>query len=403
VGSAKIACIVVAPPGHDRTAAPRVIGFGQHRASGIKAGVVMHLDEAEEAVRAAVSQAERMAGLDIERTVLAVACGRPRSRHFKAGVALDGRQVAEADIARLMAAGRAHAARDGRPLIHLGRIGERLDGAPCGVDPIGMVGGRLEADLHAVSIDEGPLRNLEQVLERAGLGIEAFVAGPLASGLAVTTPEERRLGITVLDMGAGTTSMALFADGRYVETDAIAVGAGHITFDIARALATPLAEAERIKTLYGNILVAPSDEREGITVPAAGEEAQHHHITKAQLCRVIRPRMEEILALVRDRLSRSRLFAQAGGRVVLTGGASQMAGAGVLAANMLGRPVRIGRPMPVAGLPPGICSASYSRVIGLVAALGETDACVVAAADRDALGRRSGYLEQVGDWLRQSF
>ena len=380
----------------------RVLGFGHQRSRGIKSGVVINLDEAEQAVRAAVSQAERMAGFNIEEVVLSINCGRLKSLNFKAGIQLDGRAATPSDVGRIMAAGRTYAERDGRSLVHLNKIGFQLDGMYQMPDPCGMAGRRLDADLHAVTADEAPLRNLLLVVERSYLSVSAIVAGPFATGLAATTEDERRLGVTVIDMGGGTTTVALFADGQFLQTDAVAVGGSHITYDIARTLSTPLAEAERIKTLYGNIYGAGSDEHEVISLVGAGGEAGQQ-ATRAQLRMIIQPRAEQLLRLLGERIGQNRLSPYASGRIVLTGGASQLAGLGELAANMLGRATRIGRPAPLQGLPQGVCSPAFSTIIGLVQSLFVPDACVRATADRDVLGAPDGYLERVGQWFRESF
>src|SRR5690606_34757070 len=261
-----------------------VVGFGHQRSRGVKAGVVVDLDEAEQAVRAAVAQAERMAGVRLEEVIVGAACGRMRSTHFVAHADIASGYVRESDIKRLKAAGRAYAERDGRLLIYLDRLGWRIDGAAGIRDPKGMAGQRLSADLHAITADDAPLRNLVLLIERCYLSFSRAIPSPLASALAVTSEEERRLGITCLDIGGGMTTISVFSDGRFLFADTVPVGGNHMTFDIARELRTPLAEAERIKALYGTLVAAGSDEHEVITYSLAGEEEPAlHHTTKARL------------------------------------------------------------------------------------------------------------------------
>ena len=174
------------------------------------------------------------------------------------------------DLAKLMAAGESYAERDGRTLIHLNRLGCELDGAGGVKDPRGLSARRLSAALHAVTADEAPLRNLLVLIERCYAGCDGLVAAPYASALAVTTEEERQFGVTCIDFGAGTTSIALFADGLFAGTDVIPVGGQHLTYDIAKTLQTPLVEAERIKTLYGTLLNAQSDEHEVVFLSDRG-------------------------------------------------------------------------------------------------------------------------------------
>lgn len=403
IGTSKIAAGVLilenSRPGEDGTY--RLAGLGMHRSRGVKSGVLVDLDEAETAVRGAIGQAERAAGMTLESVVVSVASGRIGSRHFAARCNVENGLVGDEDIARVMDAGRAFAERDGRALLHLNRIGFRLDGSAGISEPRGLAARTLAADLHAVTADEAPLRNLLLLIERCYLGCEGVVAAPFASALAVTTPEERELGVTCVDLGAGTASIALFAEGRFVGADVVPVGSQHITFDIARTLQTPLAEAERIKTLYGTLLSAQSDEHETLSYPLAGEDdGATYQMTKARLAEIIRPRVAQMLSLVRERIGQNAASAFAGEHVVLTGGASQLIGAADFAANELGCPVRSGRPLPVPGLPGSVAGPHFSTLAGLAVA--------TAAGETGEFGHggehvSEGYLGRVGSWLRTSF
>lgn len=410
VGSSKVSALIVAldrdgnGSGREPSRFPgSVLGFGYQRSRGVKAGLVVDLEEAEQAIRSSVAQAERMAGVNVRDVVVSVTCGRLKSKTFKAKTALDGRAAQEADIARIMSTGKRHAERDGRAIVHLNRIGWRIDGAGGYEDIVGIKGGVLEADLHAVTADEPPLRNLVQAVERAYLDVSGMVAGPYASAIAATSAEERRLGATVIDMGGGATTMAMFVDGHFIHTDAVAIGGSHITYDIARALSTPIAEAERIKTLYGSVFGAASDEQEMISFPIAGEEEGSGAVSKAAVRRMIRGRVEQQVALLRDRLAASPLARLADARIVLTGGAAQLSGVCDLIANAVGRPVRIGRPYPLPGLPASVANPAFSTVVGLAYSLMEPEAGVRSLEERDVLTGTGGYLERVGQWVRESF
>ena len=404
IGTSKVACLIAAlepgEPGESRKA--RVLGIGHLRSRGLKAGVITDLAESEGVVRAAIAQAERMAHLTLDEVFVSVSCGRLQSSNFAASVDIDGGVVRADDIDRLMAGGHSWAERDGRTLIHLNRIGFRVDGAAGSRDPRGMAAGHLSADLHTVAADEAPVRNLMLVVERCYLSVRALIATPYASALAATSEEERRLGVTCIDIGGGTATVAAFADGHFIHAATIAVGGHHLTLDIAQALQTPLAEAERIKTLYGTMIVAQSDEHEAFSYALAGEEeGARGQTTKAQLAGIIRPRMANILALVRERLDQSGVTAYAGERVVLTGGASALVGLGEFAANTLGRPVRVSKPQASSGLPQGVCSPSFSTVAGLLAVAAAGGEEVTAYRDREALG--AGYFGRVGQWLKTGF
>jgi cell division protein FtsA len=406
IGTSKVCCLIIvrepADGGDPTESTTRVLGIGHQRSRGVKAGVIVDLDEAEQAVRAAVGQAERMAGLRLDEVYVGVACGRLRSGHFVAHADLVKGVVEESDIRRLLVAGRAYAERDARTLLHCDRIAYRLDGVPGVRDPRGMAGRRLSADVHAVTADEAPLRNLLLLVERCYLTVAGIVPSPLASALAVTSEEERHLGVTCLDVGGGMTTLAVFADRHFLFADTVPVGGNHLTYDVARALRTPLAEAERIKTLYGTLVTASSDEHKAVSYPPAGEvEPASYQTTKAHLRNLLQERVENLLALVRERLEGSHAPAHAGERFVVTGGASQLVGFGEFAANVLGRPARVGRPQPLGGMPANLYGPAFSGVMGLVGAVQSHADYFVPSRDREAIA--SGYLARMGQWLRRGF
>lgn len=406
VGTSKVACLIasVEPRGAEHGAVPRatVLGVGYQRSQGVKAGVITDLDAAEHAVRAAVGQAERMAGLTLDGVQVSVTCGRLRSRTFTANCDVDSGVVGDGDIQRVMDGGRAFAERDGRTLVHLNRLAFRLDRQAVVHDPRGMAARGLSADLHAVTADEAPVRNLMMVVERCHLAVSGLVAAPYASAMAATTEDERRLGVTAIDIGGGTATLAAFVDGQLVFADATAVGGNHLTYDIARALQAPVAEAERIKALYGTMVAASSDEHEAFSYPLAGEdEGASNRATRAQLREVIRPRVASLLALIAERLERGGIRSEATRRVVLTGGASQLVGLGDFAAEALGRPVRVAGAPLVGGLPGGVARPAFAVAAGLLVSATQQSGRVAVHHGRGTPS--GGYLGRVGNWLREGF
>jgi cell division protein FtsA len=265
-----------------------------------------------------------------------------------------------------------------------------------------MAAMRLSADLHTVAADEAPIRNLLHVVERCYVSVRALVTAPYASAIAVTSDEERRLGVTCIDIGGGTATIAVFAEGHFVQAATVPAGGQHITFDIAHALQVPLAEAERIKTLYGTMVGAQSDEHEAFSYSLAGEEeGSRGRTTKARLAEIIRPRVASILELVRERIDSAGVGAFAGERVVLTGGTSGLVGLGEFAANVLGRPVRVAKPLQRAGLPQSVSSPAFSTVAGLLAVAAAGGEGVFASTERQA--QSAGYFGRVGQWLKAGF
>lgn len=404
IGTSKTVCLIAAGPnlragGRWRREGARVVGFGHRPSRGLKAGVVIELDGAEHALRGAVSQAEQMAGLTIEDVFVAVTCGRLKSITFEAETGIEDRVVSERDADRLMAAGRKYAQRDGHTLLHLNNIAYRLDGAGGVADPFGMAGTTLAADLHAVTVEDAPLRNLLHVVERAYLSPADIVPAPYASGLAATTVEERRRGTTCIDMGAGATTVSMFADGQLLSIGTVAVGGHHVTFDIARALSTPFGEAERIKTAYGTLERAASDDHEMVADEFAGERRSAlYETTRADLHNIIAGRVSDLLAQVVERIERSGVAHLAAHRIVLTGGCSQLPGLSEFAEDVLARPVRIGRPRPMAGMPAFCSSPQFSAALGLIQI-----ALDPVSGVRSGAGEEAGYLHRVGQWLREGF
>ncbi|HEY1246999.1 MAG TPA: cell division protein FtsA [Hyphomicrobiaceae bacterium] len=408
IGTSKTVCLIVAPPnsranGLWRRERPSVLGFGLRPSRGLKAGVVIDLDGAEQALRSAVSQAEQAAGLTVEEVFVAVMGGRLKSLTFEAETKVADRIVSDADSERLAAAGRSYAERDGHTLLHLAEIGYRLDGAGGVANPRGMAGTLLAADFHAVTVEDAPLRNLLQVVERSFLTPAGIVPAPHASGLAATTEEERRLGVTCIDLGAGSTTWSMFADGHLLSVDSVAVGGHHVTFDIARSLATPFAEAERIKTLHGSLEEGASEDEELFSYAVSGRgEPVLHETTKADLNGIIAGRVSDLIAQVTERVERSGVAHLAAQRVVLTGGGSQLKGLVLFAEEMLGRPVRIGRPEPAAGMSVAYCNPLFSTAMGLIPIALDPAARLRGSGVRDDVVA-GGYLKRVGQWLREGF
>ena len=413
VGSSKVVCLIgrLRPHGPQQVLTRRshsveVIGFGHTLARGTKAGTVVNLVQAEDAIRRAVDAAVRMASVEIEAVVLSISSGRPTSELFAAEIEIVGSAVSENDIARVLAAGSHHSLRDGRAVLHSLAVGYSIDGVNGVRDPRGILGARFGVDMHVATTDVTAARNLMLAVERCHLDVEAMAAAPYVAGMAVLADDEADLGAAVVDLGAGTTTLAAFQAGRLVHIDCFALGGHHVTMDLARGLNTRIADAERIKTLYGTVLSGGSDERDMITVPPLDEHEreQAQFVSRATVVNIIRPRVEEILEMVRDRLAACPIAADRRGHVVLTGGASQLNGLPELAARLLGRPIRLGRPLGIAGAPDAAKGPAFAVAAGLLvypqaAHLEHFEA----RRKRQLMTGTGGYFTRVGRWLRESF
>jgi cell division protein FtsA len=369
IGSTKIACLILKPVVTREGAEPRfkVLGFGQQASRGVRAGNVVDINAAEVSIRAAVEQAEHMAGLFLKEAYVGISCGQPRSQALNIEVGISGGEVSEADLDRALAMGRAQIPANDREVLHCMPGSYSIDGSRGIRNPIGMIGETLGVSLHAVSAASGPLRNLEACVGRCHLSVAGKVVTSYAAGLATLISDEIELGATIIDMGGGTTSIAVFVDGGLIFADVLPVGGNHVTSDIARGLSTSLVQAERLKTLFGSALTGPNDVRELIPVRPIGEDDgdDDADVPRSVLTGIIQPRIEETFEIVRDRLADAGLSSVSARRVVLTGGASQLNGAREMAARIVSKQVRTGKPARLVDAADLVSGASYSACAGL--------------------------------------
>jgi cell division protein FtsA len=409
IGTSTIACMIARLPSgpfRGRSHAVELIGYSQIQSRGVKGGAVIDLAECEQAVRQAVSLAERMAKVRIESVLLSVSGGRPIGQLIEAASEIKGGAVTSADVSRLTSAGMRHATGEGRTVLHALPVSYALDGVKGIRDPRGMVARQFGIDMNVVTADATVARNLMLVVERCHINVEAMAASPYVASLSVLTDDEADLGAAVVEMGAGTTTIAVYSAGRFVHASGFAVGGNHVTMDLARGLSACIADAERIKTLYGTVLTGGSDARELMSVPSAGDNDRElpQIVSRATIANIVRHRVEEILEMVRDRLADSPFAAEPKARIVLSGGASQLTGVPELATQILGRPVRVGRPLGFGRLPPEAKTASFSIPTGLLvypqyAHLEHVEP----RHTRQLKTGTDGYFGKVGRWLREGF
>ncbi len=413
IGTSKIVCIVaeLKPMQQSdmlkgRTHIARVLGIGHHRSQGLKGGAVVDLEAAEQAIRQAVDAAERMAKVEVKSVIVNLTGGRAGSEHFAANVSIRGASVTDRDMQRALEAASAHGLRPGRAVLHALPTGFTLDAQANIVDPVGMIGEKLGVSMHVVGADLAAARNLMLAVERCHLDVEAVVSTPYAAGLSSLVDDEADMGAIVIDMGGGTTSTGVFAHGHLIHVDAIAVGGHHITMDVARGLSTRVSAAERLKTLYGSTIASASDDRETIAVHLVDEDERDvpTHVPRSQLVRIIRPRVEEILELVRERLKANGIACDGGRKVILTGGASQLTGMADLAKRVLNGQVRIGRPLGIRGLPEAAKGPAFAASVGLlvypqVTHLEHFEPQAHAHLETGT----GGYISRFGRWIRDSF
>jgi cell division protein FtsA len=347
-----------------------------------------------------------MAKVRVESVLLSVAGGRLQGQLIEAAADIRGNRVTPADMGRIISTGMRHATGEGRTVLHALPVDYALDGVKGIRDPRGMVARQFGVDMNVVTADATVARNLMLVVERCHLNVEAMAASSYVAGLSVLTDDEADLGAAVVEMGAGTTTIAIYSGGRFVHASGFAVGGQHVTMDLARGLSACIADAERIKTLYGTVLTGGSDARELMSVPAAGDNERDvpQIVSRATIANIVKHRVEEIFEMVRDRLKDSPFAAEPKARVVLSGGASQLTGIPELATRILNRPVRIGRPLGFGRLPSEAKTASFAAPTGLL--VYPQYAHLEHVEPRHTRQLRTGtdgYFGKVGRWLREGF
>lgn len=413
IGSTKVGCLIAqvqphkARPGADEQSSLKILGLGCQASRGVKAGAIVDIEQAERAIRLCVDAAERMAQRTIAEVYVNVSGGRPQSACHAAVVKTRSGEVGPWDAEAAIGAALGQIRRGQRSLLHVTPLAYQLDGAKGIASPVGMFGVELGVELGVVSVEQAAMRNLSLAVERCHLGVAGYVVAPYASARSVLAEDERALGVTLIDMGGATTGVAVFHGGHLAFADVVPVGGQHITNDIARGLSTTVAHAERMKTLWGSAIAATVDEREMVAVPLLGERGVNtvHKVPKSMLTGIIRPRLEEILEMTRDRLEQSGMGKLAGRRVVLTGGGCQLTGMREMAGQWLDRQVRLGAPHPLPGMPETGLTPGFSVAAGLLdyALQPDTHYAVPQAGATTADNADAGYLHRVGKWIAESF
>lgn len=403
IGTTKICCLIARLNASNEL---RIVGVGHQASRGVRSGTLVDLEAAEVTIRATVEAAERMAGETIRHVVVNVSAGQPRSRLIAAEVAVAGHDIGDADVRRVLdPVHYGEALANDHEVVHAIPVGYSIDGTNGVHDPRGMYGQRLRASLHVITASSGSLRNLATCVARCYLEIAAKAVSPYAAALGTLVEDEKSLGVTLIDMGGGSTSVAVFFDSQLVHTESIPVGGNHVTRDLARGLSTPIPQAERIKTLYGSCQPSQADGRQLIEVPPITDDgvSEMGQVPRSLLVNIIRPRVEEILEMVRARLEDAGFDKVAGRRVVLTGGACQLAGIPDLATSILNKQVRVGRPRRIEGLPDAAAGPGFATCVGLLDyAVTQTQESIARSLVPDQpppVGRWS----KIGHWLRDNF
>ncbi len=367
-----------------------IIGIGSSPSEGLRRGVVVNIDSTVEAVKKAVEEAEKMSGCQIRSVYVGIAGGHIKGQNSLGIIAVKGREVDDEDVQRAVEASKAIAIPLDREILHTlpqSYIVDEQDGIR---DPIGMSGVRLEAKVHIVTGASTSIQNIAKSVSRVGLDIEEIVLEQLASSEAVLSNDEKDLGVAMLDIGGGTTDIAVFCEGSIKHTAVIPVGGNYVTSDIATGLRTPATEAEKLKIKYGCAYSPLIPKDDAIEVPSVGGR-EPREVSRQILGRIIEPRMEEILSLAQKEIVRSGYEDVMAAGVVLTGGASIMEGMPELAEQVFNLPVRRGYPTGIGGLTDIVNSPMYATGVGLI---------IYGSKHLSKEYLRRGEGGSIGNWMR---
>ncbi|MGQ0526490.1 MAG: cell division protein FtsA [Alphaproteobacteria bacterium] len=406
IGSSKIACFIGRVADNEGTF--EVLGVGHHASAGVRNGTISDLNAAENAIRQTVHAAENMAadvmkGYPLREVVVNLPGIHAVSHTQTADIQVMGHEITDTDLQRALARTQEQIRTDNFELIHTIPVDYQVDGHSGIREPRGMYGHDMSMDIHLVTGDMASLQNIATCIERSHLEVSSFCVSAYAAGLACLVDDEMDLGCTVIDIGAGVTSFAVFHGGALIWLDALALGGQHVTSDIAKGLMTTMANAERLKILYGSAMASPADASELIDVPRIGEDDRHgpNHVPRSLLVGIMQPRLEEIFEIVRARLSDSGLGPILGRRVVLTGGSSQILGLKELGQHVMDKQIRLGRPIRLSGLPDAVSGPGFATTAGLLTYVSERShemsAQVMAQAPPASL------WERVQFWLRDNW
>lgn len=364
IGTTKIATVVARLDNHNVL---NIVGVGTHPSEGLRRGVVINIDKTVESIKKSIEQAELMAGYKINSVFAGIAGDHIRSINSKGVIAVGGKDkvISQSDVDRVVDAAKAIALPMDREIVHILTQEFIVDDQDGIKNPIGMAGTRLECEVHIVTASSASIQNIVNCVQKAGYEVDEIVLEPYASSLAVLDNDELDLGVAIMDIGGGTTDLAIFFDGSIRFTSVIGLGGQHVTADLSHGLRTPMEQAEDIKKKYGYALQSMVEEEEIIRVPGIHGRAPRE-ISRGVLCAIIQPRMEEVFSLSMNELERSGMYDSLGAGVVLTGGASLLPGSVELAEKILGLPVKVGLPVVRGGLAETVNSPMYATGVGLI-------------------------------------
>ncbi|MDF3047474.1 MAG: cell division protein FtsA [Candidatus Midichloriaceae bacterium] len=399
IGSSKVVCFIAKIDPFGRIA---VIGIGHNIAQGIKAGRITDIRAAEISVAQAVEAAEKMAGETIKSLYVGVSSNNLISQCVASELLVTGHEISDKDINRLVFQVLDKFNDQDLDVIHSFAYDYVLDGNR-GIDnPLGMYGNSLAADFHILSSPTNYLLNINNCVARCQLEVDNFISSAYATGLSCLTQDEMDLGVTMIEFGGGCTSISVFNKGHILYSDALPIGGMHVTNDIARGFGTDFFNAERIKNLYGTVILTSADYDEGIEVPISSNkhDTEMNVVKRSELVEIIRARVEEILDISLKKLQASGMDKYGGNKLVITGGASQLSGLKEVAGHIFSKNVRIGYPLELTGLAESTSGIAFSSPIGMLLHIAKTNS---RGNGVQSTTNDQGIISGVMQWFKENF
>ncbi len=396
IGTSKVVAIVGAI---NDEGVLEIVGIGSHPSRGMKKGVVVNIESTVQSIQRAIEEAELMAGCQIHSVYVGIAGSHIRSLNSHGIVAIRDREVFPLDLERVIDAAQAVAIPADQKVLHILPQEYVVDDQEGIREPLGMSGVRLEAKVHLVTCAVNAVQNIEKCIRRCGLEVEDVILEQLASSYAVLTEDEKELGVCMVDIGGGTTDIAIFTEGAIKHTGVIPIAGDQVTNDIAMALRTPTQYAEEIKIKYACALTQLAGEDETIKVPSVGERPPRD-LSRQQLAAVVEPRYDELFTLVQAELRRSGYEDLVAAGIVLTGGTSKMEGVIELAEEIFHMSVRLGVPQDISGLTDIVRNPIYSTSVGLLQyGFKQTNSDVSRKRKRSSVS----FVERLKQWIQSNF
>lgn len=415
VGSSKISCFVLRfhgarAPQQDGIgsmagqAGFQIIGAHTTQSHGVRQGEIVSMHETERAIRTVVKEAIIDSGVRVDHVIACFAGAEPRSDWLEGTIEIGGEAVEDRDVARVLSACEPPELEDGREVLHAQPINFAIDQRSGFSDPRGQIARNLSADMHMLTIDAQTVQNLAYCVKRCDLELAGLASSAYVSGVAALVEDEQEMGAACIDMGAGATGISIFLKKHMIYADAVPMGGDSVTWDLSYCFNIDQARAERIKTLHGGVVATSIDD--GEMIPIGGQtgdwETDRRQVSRAQVIGIMRPRVDEILEAVRNRLEAAGFFELPSRRIVLTGGGSQIPGLDDMAERVFGQPVRFGLPQRVPGLKVPHTGPEYASAVGL---------CLFAANPQDewwdfeipADRYPARSLKRVVNWFRDNW